>query len=641
MKRFIQPLLSAVAIAAALCASTAHADVPSDEYTALMSLYNNMDGANWRNKTGWGGAASTVCTPPRWHGVTCDTVAGQEHVVGLALPINGLKGGSAIGDSLDFTKLPQLRALRLDQNEVSGPFPKLGGLTQLRTLDLHGNAFTGPIADFWGNNLSSLEEAHLYANQFTGSTPTLSDLPKLRIFNAAGNKLDGTIGPLTGAAALEDFEVQNNRTAQNNTGLTGPIPSLAGLTKLRKLDVSNNRLDRITDLADHPVLTDFNASRNQLSGPIPSLAGLPLLYSLYLNDNELNGTIPELTGLNSLVYLHLQYNHLRGQIPASITALPKLAYFQIQNNQLVGSPPMPPSSLKSSAVMCPNPLRNSSDAAINDAWDPITGNGTRPWATGCTGSSDVTPIILDGAGNQVTDGSTGTISPGDTQILPNSSTPFSFSLQPAPGYRLRPPVPSNCAVGDLNGTTFAVSRLTANCYFEVTFVPDLAPGDEDGQCGDDHDHVLTTPPVNLCSVGTPSAVTGTGPWNWSCSGTGTGTTAQCQAYKSGAGLGFTVTATATGPGTAAPTTQTVISGARGTVIAAPDANSHLAGVSGCGATFAGNTVITAPVTADCTVTLAFAEGPAPAVQAVPTLGEWALTLLATLVGGLGLAWRRT
>jgi len=41
----------------------------------------------------------------------------------------------------------------------------------------------------------------------------------------------------------------------------------------------------------------------------------------------------------------------------------------------------------------------------------------------------------------------------------------------------------------------------------------------------------STPTTNLCSAGTSSAVTGTGPWAWTCAGSNGGRTASCQAQK--------------------------------------------------------------------------------------------------------------
>lgn len=51
-----------------------------------------------------------------------------------------------------------------------------------------------------------------------------------------------------------------------------------------------------------------------------------------------------------------------------------------------------------------------------------------------------------------------------------------------------------------------------------------------GACGGANGTMDTSiPTTNLCSTGTSSAVTGTGPWNWSCTGLNGGTTASCSA----------------------------------------------------------------------------------------------------------------
>ncbi|GFO54908.1 hypothetical protein GMSM_19150 [Geomonas sp. Red276] len=53
-----------------------------------------------------------------------------------------------------------------------------------------------------------------------------------------------------------------------------------------------------------------------------------------------------------------------------------------------------------------------------------------------------------------------------------------------------------------------------------------------GSCGSANGQSFTTAPAtNLCSSGTASALTGSGPWGWSCSGTGGGSTAYCTANK--------------------------------------------------------------------------------------------------------------
>ena len=578
---------AALGLAAALASAPALAAIPAAERAALIALYNSTDGANWWNRAGWSTPASDACT---WAGVTCSGPAGSEHVTALKLNFNNLTGtvpASLMG-------LTELTALNLRQNALTGPLPQLGMLGKLVALDLGNNQFSGPIPPL--STLADLETFEIQGGQLTGSIPDLSGLAKLKTFNVSGNQLDGQIGALAGATALETFNLRSNR-------LTGPIPDLTGLTALKSFDASFNRLTGITALAGLAHLDSFLAQSNQLEGPIPPLTGLPKLRDFHVEDNQLTGSIPDVAGLDSLVYFYVHQNQLTGQIPPSLAALTKLRFLQVHNNQLVGAPPLPPSSLEV-AIMCPNPLRNSTDAAINAAWDPITGNGNNPWATGCTGSWDVTPTVRDAySGDIITNGSTGTISPDTVQILPQGGG-MQFTLTPAPGYRLRSQIDASCP-GGLSGNTYTVANMTANCYINASFVPDVAP--DNGVCGSDHGKILATAPTHLCTAGSASAVTGSGPWNWSCAGSSGGTTAQCTAQKAGSGTGLTVTAVVDGGGgTAAPASQSVANGARATITATPEPSYMLIGASGCGATFSGNTVTTAAVTTDCPVTLGFA-----------------------------------
>lgn len=53
-----------------------------------------------------------------------------------------------------------------------------------------------------------------------------------------------------------------------------------------------------------------------------------------------------------------------------------------------------------------------------------------------------------------------------------------------------------------------------------------------GVCGNANGTTVSSPPTtNLCSIGSASAVSGTGPWSWSCAGSNGGTTATCSANK--------------------------------------------------------------------------------------------------------------
>lgn len=560
MNHLAKPLLAAAALAAALGVSPARAAIPTAEREALLSLYRSTDGPNWRNSTKpWTGVPGTECS---WHGVTCGGAAGSEHVTALKLNFNDLTGTVPA-----LHALTELTSLNLYQNSLSGPIPPLAGLSKLVTVSLGQNQFSGSIPSLAG--LSQLEEFEVRGGQLTGSTPDLSSLTRLKVFNVGGNTLDGQIGPLAGATALQDVILYTNQ-------LSGPIPDLTGLPALRTFDASNNRLSAMGALAGLANLVSFNASYNLLSGPMVSLAGLSKLTRLGLQYNQLSGPIPPLDDLVSLEDLNLRNNQLTGQIPPSLSALTRLRLLNLQNNQLVGSPPMPPNATLT-ANMCPNPLRNSPDAAINAAWDPRTGNGRNPWATGCTGSWDVTPLVRDASsGEIIADGSTGTIAPSSVQILPRGGG-AAFTMTPAAGFTLRTTTDTNCP-GSRSGNVYTVANIQANCYINAVFVPAAGP-------------------------------------DW-----------QVTAIVDGGG------------GSAAPATQNVANGSRATVTATPEPSYMLFDASGCGATFVGNGVTTAPVTANCTVTLRFALAEATTTQfvsvapAAPHVGEEVTVSVAAEVG---------
>ena len=160
-----------------------------------------------------------------------------------------------------------------------------------------------------------------------------------------------------------------------------------------------------------------------------------------------------------------------------------------------------------------------------------------------------------------------------------------------------------------------------------------------GACGSDNGQTLLAAPVNLCSAGSASAVSGSGhPWAWMCNSTSGGSNANCTATI----RTWTVNAAVAGSGgTVAPASKTVDNGTTTSVTATAAPGYLLASASGCGSgTLAGNVYSTPAITADCTISVAFtAVAVAPAVSA-PTLSTWALYLLACGTAILALVARR-
>ena len=124
-----------------------------------------------------------------------------------------------------------------------------------------------------------------------------------------------------------------------DNGLSGQIPDLSALTKLRSLNLAYNHLNgQIPDLSALTNLSTLALTRNQLSGTIPNLNALTNLSALYLQLNQLSGTIPNLNALTNLQFLNLAHNQLSGSIP-DLSALTKLGALLLQGNQLTGQIP--------------------------------------------------------------------------------------------------------------------------------------------------------------------------------------------------------------------------------------------------------------------------------------------------------------
>jgi len=182
------------------------------------------------------------------------------------------------------------------------------------------------------DNTSHVTEVTITANNLTGTIPSLVGLTKLRRFDVQSNLLAGSIPSLTGMTSLSEFYVNNNL-------LVGAIPALSSLTNLQYFSVDSNQLTgSIPPLDGMSDLHGFDANSNQLTGTLPPLTGLTGLVSFAASSNELTGSIPSLAGLSNLQNFYVHYNQLTGPIPP-LTGLTALQFFYVQNNHLTGPIP--------------------------------------------------------------------------------------------------------------------------------------------------------------------------------------------------------------------------------------------------------------------------------------------------------------
>ena len=245
-----------------------------------------------------------------WTGIV--TSAGR--ITGLRCPAGGLTGGE-LADSLG--RLTGLTVLNLFNCRLSGPIPSsLGSLRDLEALYLEGNAFEGTIPAELGN------------------------LAKLRGLSIGGGNSKLTAGPvpawMTGLTNLEDLYLAGSNR-------TGVLPAALGrrLTKLRWLFLQGNQFTDISAAASLTNLELLRADGNKLSGTMPDLSRLTKLKRLWLHGNRIEGGIPKWLGsLRDLEVLHLEGNAFEGAIPAELGNLTKLIGLSIGggNSNLTAGP---------------------------------------------------------------------------------------------------------------------------------------------------------------------------------------------------------------------------------------------------------------------------------------------------------------
>ena len=291
-----------------------------------------------------------------WQGVETDAAG---HVVALRLPGRELHGAlpRELGQLSDLRTLDlgnnsfsgpippelgdlhRLEQLRLAGNRISGEIPReLGRLSELRTLDLWNNSLSGRIPSELGD-LHRLEQLHLDWNQISGEIPReLGQLSELRLLILSNNFLSGPIPPELGdLRRLAALKARRNR-------LSGSIPSALGrLAEAEFVDLSDNQFDGgiPPQLGALSRLLELNLSDNRLNGPIPAELGtLANLREIHLYGNDLTSSIPaELGGLANLAALNLGANRLTGPIPVALGGIANLAKLNLGDNELSG--PLP------------------------------------------------------------------------------------------------------------------------------------------------------------------------------------------------------------------------------------------------------------------------------------------------------------
>ncbi len=304
------------------------------EFLALKALYDNTDGANWNNNTGWPAAGTwpstaTAAEMDAWFGIT--VVDGD--VTEIKLSGNNLEGTIPVA----FSNLKKLEYIYFYNNKLTGSIPLyFDQFLSLSYLNLGINRFTGDMPEELGN-ITSLTYLSLYDNKTLAAGPipdsyqNLTSLVTLALHSSSRN---GDIPAWIG----NQNSLQQLYLGGNNFN-AGPIPGfIFDLPELSVLQIySTNRTGAIPDLFNNtPALVNLHLGKNTLTGPIPaSLRQLPALQYLDLHENSLEGNVDlDNWAASNLKLVSIGDNNFTGTLATDLNHYSNLYEFKAANNNL-------------------------------------------------------------------------------------------------------------------------------------------------------------------------------------------------------------------------------------------------------------------------------------------------------------------
>jgi len=196
-------------------------------------------------------------------------------------------GARAVTGSVSplLNNLVDLEMFSLDKGAVTGYFPDIRNISNLKSLVLSGN--TGITSMF--NSIGSLQQLKVFAVNSCSLTVLPSDIgmiATIELFWVQNNKL--TSLPYLNLQRLTWFDVSNNK-------IKSALPNFSNCSLLTNINIAFNNFSS-TDASEMfqnlPELLTINLAYNSLSGPLPKFDGCSKLQIINVNDNVFVGKIP-------------------------------------------------------------------------------------------------------------------------------------------------------------------------------------------------------------------------------------------------------------------------------------------------------------------------------------------------------------
>ncbi|RPJ94549.1 leucine-rich repeat domain-containing protein [Rummeliibacillus sp. TYF005] len=185
--------------------------------------------------------------------------------------------------------------LSIANNAINSLFP-ISNLTNLKKLDISFNKISS-IDSL--EKLVNLTELKVAGNNLKDIL-VIGNFKNLKELNAWDNKIDYIDEEIKYATNLENIDLSNNRIRS--------ISELASLKNLKELNLTNNKIKDIQTLSENKNLETLYLSYNSIFS-VDGLEALPNLKTLYLNANYLTSMNP-LAKIKTLTTLHIEYNDI-------------------------------------------------------------------------------------------------------------------------------------------------------------------------------------------------------------------------------------------------------------------------------------------------------------------------------------------
>ncbi|QII71466.1 dockerin type I domain-containing protein [Apibacter sp. B2966] len=278
--------------------------LPEKEYQALVDIYNQLNGANWKGYDWkkWDITENNLHEIP-WSGVTVE----NGHVTELSLyyfyDVKG-KLPSSI-KNLEYLKILNLSSYYIQKDFQGTDWSILSGLKNLEVLYLYGNKIEGSLPESWGElkKLKHLEVRYNSINQLHSTIGNMENLIKLEL---DGNQIQ-ELPPSISKCKLEYLDLSYNNFKK--------VPKeLEEIKSLKTVKFYSNQISSIEGFLPYSI-TDYNLRKQTITLPLITYKGEDIeisLPQLFLYNRSKNDFSQKPT-----MILYLRGERVSGNLPIS------------------------------------------------------------------------------------------------------------------------------------------------------------------------------------------------------------------------------------------------------------------------------------------------------------------------------------